>query len=159
MDIEKEKFSLIKIIKIILSNFAVAILLVSFVGWAVKDLITERIDGIMSLAGVGLSYSAIFQMLLFSIAATLSGFIFSQFFKKIMALWRYVLIIASMYGLAIIFAVVFKWFPLDLSQAWLYFILSFSLSMAISVTYMVLKTKLADKKYGRQLSEYKKNLH
>ena len=134
-----------------MSNLAIMIVGL-FIGNAQKGS-----GGLYNLGNEGLSIYSRIQILIFSLAIggcrvlLLSNLII----KKMMLLWRITLMLFCSFVTAIVCAVVFQWFPIESGAAWISFILSMSTCFIIIVATMIIKTKLVDRRYNKQLSAYK----
>ena len=139
----------------VMVNFAVCVIFVSVIGRFMGDTV-EVMTGFMSLGSAGLSYPSILQIFLFALTVTGVNHLFFLAFKQMMLLWRYTLIGVITFAVAVAFSAAFQWFPTGDRLAWISFLISFGASMTVSIFFMLLKTKLEDRRYGRQLSDYKK---
>jgi len=153
---DEKKSVIVEFFKQILLSFAVTVIAVSVAGWFVGD-VTKEMGGLLGLGRDGLSYTSILQMFVFAVVtAVLKIVLFSEFLTgRMMLLWRTALMILLSFAAAVLFAVVFDWFPVNDWQAWLSFIISITASFAAAIMLMVVKTKLEDKKYSALLADYK----
>jgi len=157
--VENEKKTFSNYFTFGMTNFAVALLTITFVSWIVGN--SKYVDeiremgGIMELAGIGISYAAIGQLILFSALLTCVEFILNKKLKRVLLMWHYVLRLTFIIVATVIFIIVFKWFPLDSGEAWISFIGAFFICLVGGTLFMVIKTKMDDRKYGKQLLEYK----
>jgi len=140
----------------VMSNFGICIFATSTVAFLVGEEGRQEV-GMMALAGVGMSYVSILQLLLFAILITTINYAFSLKIKNMLVLWRVAIQIVLTTGFTILFAVLFHWFPINDSMAWISFLISFTICITVSMLLVMLKLKLDNKKYQRQLSEYKAN--
>lgn len=117
----------------------------------------KEISKIYSLGSKGLSINTLLQFLLSSFVVIFFKTIFfsEHCFKNMMALWRTVLMLFSILTTIIVFIIVFDWFPLNNLEAWTGFILCFVLGFFGSVTFMLVKTKIDNKRYDELLLNYK----
>ena len=146
--------------KILLKNisptFAATILTISVVTWLSGDAVRD-FGGPFALGRQGLTYGCIFQ--LFIISVILSGFstllMTDLIFKKAMLLWRAISMLFLTWVTVGSFIVLFGWFPLDMWEAWIGFAVSTTALMIGGAAVLILKTKLQNRQYGRQLSDYK----
>ena len=112
---------------------------------------------IYTLGGAGLTFSTLLQITGFSfILAVFVILIFSdRYFKKLRFLQRtFIFLPASLFTLSI-FAIIFKWFPIDEPLAWLGFVITTIFCASVSMGLTLLKLKLESKKYDRLLANYK----
>ena len=139
--------------------FTMAILAISLVGLLLARYApdVQDISTMFASGGFGLSYSVILQIAGFSfILAAFAVLVITERFITIMRFWlRILLLFLSTLITFSIFAVVFKWFPIEDPHAWLGFVLSTFICFAISLGLSMLKVKLEGKKYDRLLAKYK----
>ena len=156
---EKEKKVFNNIFTQTFANFGICILVVSTVAYIMGE--TQQVQGgMMRLAGEGLSYTSILQLLLYAWAITGISYVAMKISmqKQILVIWRFIIEFFVIVTTTILFAVLFKWFPIDNLQAWISFIISFSVCMTLTFVVIIVKIKLDDKRYQKQLAEYKANL-
>jgi hypothetical protein len=136
--------------------FAVNILLLMLFAWFVGDG-AKAISPLYQMGSEGLAITTMLQFLLSSAVITaLKYFFFSDlFFKKLMALWRTILMMFSVLMVSILFIIIFHWFPLNYGYAWAAFLLCFGGSCTLTSLFMIVKTKLEGKRYDELLSDYK----
>lgn len=153
---DENKSVVVEFFKQVLITFATAVIAVSIVGWFVGDT-TKEIGGLLSLGRDGLSYSSLLQIFIFSLTpAGIKTLLFSNFFaKRMLLLWRTTLMFILSFIMAVLLSMMFGWFPIGSWQAWLSFLISITICFAIGIFFMVIKTKLEDKKYSKLLSNYK----
>lgn len=139
-----------------LAIFGISVLACSLVGWIMGEEV-QAAGGMMSLAGEGISYASMIQILLF--AAFISGFdiVFSCIASKMLVIWQMIISITVYTVVAVIFVVVFRWFPLEIGIAWILFFSCYCLCLFGSMAIVIMKMRSDDKKYARQLSEYKES--
>lgn len=109
------------------------------------------------LGKAGIPYDAIFQIVIVSILITaFNMIIFSErIFKNLMALWRTILLLASIILIIIGAVLLFDWFPANDPMPWIAFFISFGGCFALSTIVMLIKTRLENEKYERLLTRYK----
>ena len=144
------------------ATFLPSILTFSFLGWLLGQIFGEHIFepfGVYILGGEGLAYKTIAQILALSIilGALLTIFVSDTFFTKIMLLWRCVIFIFFSLVTLCLFVIIFQWFPVDRWEAWMFMSLFFILFFMLGTLPMFIKTRLADRRYEKLLSEYKSN--
>lgn len=153
---KEDKSLIVEFVTQVFLTFAAAIFAISIVGWFVGDM-EKGSGGLFSLGGDGLSYKAMLQIFIFSLSTgglrilLLSDLIF----KKMMLLWKMVLMFLLSFLSATICSVLFHWFPIENWQAWVSFIISITVCFVIGVLTMIIKIKLEDRKYDKLLSAYK----
>jgi len=105
----------------------------------------------------GLMYSTIMQIAGFSlIMAFFTVLLFSEHIQiKIRFLFRGFLLLIVTLITASIFAVIFKWFPINNIKDWIGFVLCTIVCFIISFILTLLKLKLEGKKYTKLLEDYK----
>ncbi|MCL2322211.1 MAG: hypothetical protein FWC47_08925 [Oscillospiraceae bacterium] len=139
-------------------TFGLAIIAISIVGWSVGD-VTKGTVSLLSLGCEGLSYKSLLQVFIFSFFEGIITLIFNPnlFIKKMMLLWRIVLVFAASLVLAIVCSILFHWFPTGNFLAWIGFIASTTVGFMIGLIYALIKIRLENKKYNELLTNYKKN--
>jgi len=116
-----------------------------------------EVCSLFALAPLGLAYNAVLQIAGLSvIIATISTFLFSeQVFYKMRFFWRINLFLLMVMIIVTLFAVVFKWFPMNEPVVWLQFFISTFVFSLISIGLSFAKLKLEGKKYNKLLESYK----
>jgi len=139
--------------------FTLSILAISFVGLLVVRYAPDAqdISSLFASGGMGLSFNAVLQIAGFSlILAFLSIVVVSdRFIKKMRFLARTILLFLAALFTFSMFAIVFKWFPIEDPLAWLGFVLSTFVCFLFSLGLTLLKLKLEGRKYDRLLANYK----
>jgi hypothetical protein len=139
-------------------NFTLTILVILFVGILVSRYApgASEISTLFSPVGA-ISYGAILQFAGLSCIITffIVLFLSDRFFIKMRFLLRFFLIFLSTLLSTAVFAIVFKWLPLDSLFPWIYFVLSFIICFLICSGAGILKFKLENKKYNKLLENYK----
>lgn len=153
---KEEKSLLVEFVSQVLLTFAAAMIAISIVGWFVGD-VEKGSVGLYSLGADGLSYKAMLQI--FIVSLTTGGLrillLSDLFLKKMMLLWKLVLMFVMSFLAATVCAVIFQWFPTENWQAWISYIISITVCIVLGVLAMVIKIKLEDRKYDKLLSAYK----
>lgn len=136
--------------------FAVTVLLLMLLAAFFGDGAKE-ITPLFELGSEGLPTATMLQFLLNSvIVIALKEFYYSErLFKKLMVLWRTVLMLFSVLVESIILIMIFHWFPLDDGLAWAAFLICFGGSVLLSSSFMIIKTKLKSRQYDELLTIYK----
>lgn len=117
----------------------------------------KTISPLYQMGSKGLATSTMLQFLLSSvtIVALKSLFYSERFFKKLMTLWRTVLMLFGVLVMSVLFILIFHWFPLDNNLAWAGFLICFGGSCTLASLFMIIRTKLESKRYDELLSNYK----
>jgi len=141
--------------------FTLSILAISFTGFLLYCY-TPNIQDISSLfasGGASLLFIVILQIAGFSLIVAFFSILFiSQRFIEKMRFWlRILLLFISALVTFSIFAVIFKWFPIDDPLAWVGFLISTFICFCISLGLTFLKFKLESKKYNELLARFKNN--
>ena len=118
----------------------------------------QNTSSIFVLGSTGLPYSAIFQFIGLAFVLTIfSRVLFYGFLEeKLSYLWKFFLIIISNLLSASIFAIVFKWFPIDNMRVWLTAFLAIIISSSIAIVLSILFMTFENRKYNKLLENYKK---
>ncbi|MDR1868458.1 MAG: hypothetical protein LBQ82_00575 [Treponema sp.] len=141
------------------ATFTLTILAISLAGMIVAGLDPNlrEVCSLFVLAQFGLAYNAVLQIAGLSvIIAAISTFLFSEnvfykmrFFLRINLFLLMVMIVVSL------FALIFKWFPMNQPVVWLQFFISTFVFSLISIGLSLFKLKLEGKKYNKLLESYK----
>jgi len=117
----------------------------------------REISSLFALAPLGLTYNTILQLLGSSvILALVSTFLFSEhFLYKMRFLLRTIIFLLIVLIIFSLFAVVFKWLPMNDSMGWLKFFIYTFACFFISIGLTLVKQKLEAKKYSKLLESYK----
>ena len=112
---------------------------------------------LFALAPFGLAYNAVLQIAgLSAIIAVISSFLFSErFFYQMRFFWRINLFLLMVMIVVSLFAVIFKWFPMNEPVVWLQFFIFTLVFSLISIGLSLAKLKLEGKKYNKLLESYK----
>jgi len=161
MDNEYEKKPFIlELMRNFTNIFTLSVLAISFAGLMVNHYIPDVIY-ISVLFTFG--HNILLQIAVFSfILAFFCILLITERFISRMRFWlRILLLFFSASVIFSVFAVIFKWFPIDDLQTWLGFIICTIICYVFSVSLTLLKFKLEGKKYNRLLANYKamKNNH
>ena len=136
-------------------NFTLASIVISIVGISFKD---ETI-GFSGLFGRGgLTYEGILQILILAVTYALlqTVFFLKHFIKKMSYAKRMIGFTTSAFGSTAILVALWGWFPIDSSLAWIGFILSYSISLLLSILVFGVLFKNKEKEYERLLNKYQK---
>jgi len=139
--------------------FTLSIIAISLMG-SLLVCVTPDVQDISTLfasGGMGLSYSVVLQIAGFSLVlAFFSIVVISQRFITKMRFWlRILLLFLSALFTFSVFAVIFKWFPINEPLAWLGFVFSSFVCFIFSLGLTFLKFRLEGRKYDRLLANYK----
>lgn len=117
----------------------------------------KEISNLYQFGSKGLAISTMLQFLLNAVVIIFlkSLFFSGKLFKNMMTLWRTVFLLLSILVFNILFIIFFNWFPMNNVYAWTGFFLCFGGGFIISTSFMIIKTKLENKKYNELLSSYK----
>lgn len=139
-----------------LTLFAVNILLLMLLAAFVGDLAKEM-SSIYQLGSKGLASETMLQFLLSSVTIiALKEFFYSEkIFKKLMTLWRTVLLLLCAMLVSILFIIIFRWFSLEDLYGWAGFFICYIGTCLLAILFMIVKTKLEGRKYKELLSSYK----
>lgn len=144
-----------KFISQVLIIFSITILIISTLGFFLGEDAKEY-STMFSLGKNGIAFSTITQLLLSSIVISIINHIFlsEKLFRNMLTIWKLTLMVLSIIITIVIFVICFGWFPINLIEAWIGFLVSFGLCFSISL--LVTKTKRDAKKYNELLENYKK---
>ncbi|MDR1837694.1 MAG: hypothetical protein LBQ89_08565 [Treponema sp.] len=141
-----------------------AVFTMTVITLSIAGMVFARLDSnlpeacsLFALAPFGLAYNAVLQIAGLSvIIAVISTFLFSEhLFYKMRFFWRINLFLLMIMIVVSLFALIFKWFPVNQPVVWLqFFIFTFIFSI-ISIGLSLFKLKLEGKKYNKLLESYK----
>lgn len=135
--------------------FSVMVLFICAAGIFIGD--AGKKCSLYQLGKAGIAYETIFQIVVVAMLITaFNMMIFSeQIFKNLMALWRSILLLASIIIIIIGAVLIFRWFPANDPLPWIAFFISFGGCFALSAIIMLIKTRLENEKYEKLLTKYK----
>jgi len=141
------------------ATFTLTVITISIAGMVFTRLEPNlpEVCSLFALAPFGLTYNAVLQIAgLSAIIAVISAFLFSErFLYKMRFFWRINLLLLMVMIVVSLFAVIFKWFPMNQPVVWLQFFISTFIFSLISIGLSLAKLKLEGKKYNRLLENYK----
>jgi len=140
------------------TTFTPAILAMTFAGLVVRR-DAEIQEGMFALYG-GLAFENIIQIFIWACVISLPITVLASdiWFKKMMLLWRVVVVTILVMAATVTFAIVFRWIPLDSWEAWFGFISVFTVSFGIGLAAMIAKAKFEGRRYNKLLSNYKSKM-
>ena len=114
------------------------------------------VSSLFTLGREGLSTATLLELLFLSVILTVTRTVFlsDRWIKNMPIFLRFVLSIASIMICIIFMVIIFKWFPIDDPKSWLGFVLSFIISMIISVWITRLKEKTENEKMQEALKRF-----
>ena len=139
--------------------FTMSVLAMVFAGLLIAHYIPEAQDTstLFALKGMGLPYSAILQIAGLSVILAVFCVLITsgRFMFKTRFLSRFILFLLATFFTTSIFAIIFKWFPVDDALSWIGFALSSVICFVISSGITLLNFRLQNKKYNRLLTNFK----
>lgn len=138
------------------ASFTVFILVLSVIGTLFGE-DAKDISMMFSLGGAGVSFQVIVQGLFLICLISLIGLVFEEvsMFKRMLQLYKFIIMLISSALITIAFIVIFRWFPIDNLVAWMGFFISFTSCVAISTLFMIYKTKKEDEEVQKLFHSYK----
>jgi len=122
-------------------------------------IIANALPGWILGSDEGMQIQFIFQILL--LAAVNSGIsVFvtnAKIFARLLTLWQLIITMFSCLTATILLAIPFRMIPLHSPAAWAAFIAIFVATFIVVSAVVIIKTKLDENRYNRQLSNYKEN--
>ena len=139
-----------------LTLFGVNILLLLILAKAFGDG-AKTISSLYQFGASGLAASTILQFLLSSALIIAFKYLFysERIFKKLMTLWRTILMLFSVLLTNIVFIYLFDWFSFENASGWIGFILCFTAGCVFGALVLIIKTRLESKQYEELLANYK----
>ncbi|MCL1845154.1 MAG: hypothetical protein FWF77_04545 [Defluviitaleaceae bacterium] len=137
------------------STFISSVMSIVLAGMLLAD--SENVQGGLFRLGEGLAYEGVIQIFLWScVISGLTVVLTSDiWFGKIMLLWRAAVLMFLAVAVSALFALVFRWFPIDMWEAWATFLAFFIIGFGGGLAVAVAKTKIEDRRFNKLLSEYK----
>ena len=151
---EERKSVFKEFVQLSTAAFAGAVLIMSIIGRFVGDLV-EGTTTMFSLGDAGLSYQTIFQILIFAIVNSGITVILGKILKYRLLLWNLITIMFACLLASAVLAGVFRWIPVDSLASWIWFVSTFVGMFVIVSAILVVRIRLADKKYEKLLADYK----
>ncbi|MCL1882397.1 MAG: hypothetical protein FWF81_01410 [Defluviitaleaceae bacterium] len=151
-----EKKSAFKLFYLNLSStFISSVMAIVLAGMLFVD--SENVQSGLFRLGEGLAYEGVIQIFLWScVISGLTVVLTSDiWFGKIMLLWRAAVLMFLAVAVTALFVFVFRWFPLDVWEAWATFLAFFIIGFGGGLAVAVAKTKIDDRRFNKLLSEYK----
>jgi len=154
---DKKYKALLEFVTQTLILFAISILILIILAYLFGDM-AQNTSPLYQMGSRGLASSTMLEFLLSSaIITALKNVFFSQLiFKKLMTLWRTVLMLFSILIASIIFIIIFEWFPLNYAMGWAGFLICFGGSCLVISVFLIIKTKIESRRYEALLDDYKK---
>ena len=117
----------------------------------------REISTIFALGSVGLSVTTMLQFLLAIGITILFRFIFMTdiLIKKMPLAARIITMFAAAFLNIMVFVILCGWFPVDNLTAWIMFLISFTISCAVSTAVSLLKEKMENRKLAEALNRLK----
>lgn len=108
----------------------------------------KEISGMFWLGNEGIPLDVLAEFLLTSFLITGIQYLFfsEKVFRHMSVNWRTICMLGSILIVTSLAIWRFAWFPINMWQPWVYFLLSFLISVAISIGVMYLKTKDEDRR-------------
>jgi hypothetical protein len=159
MDNEHTKKSLVlELARTFTTIFTMSALAVSLAGLLAVHFTPDEqfVSEVFPAIITGSFYSTVLQIAGFSFILAVFVLLLSQRFIPNMRFWlRMLLVFLSAFCTFAVFALIFKWFPVNNLHVWLGFILCTIICSAFSLGITLLRFKLEGKKYDKLLAHYK----
>ena len=106
---------------------------------------------LFKLGAEGLTTHTLLELLFLAVIITVSQIIFmtDKLIKNMKIITRNVIFISLIFAAIVVFVIVFKWFPVDDIRSWIGFIISFSISMSVSL----IITRYVEKSENRKMQD------
>lgn len=137
-------------VKDIFRAFGVCTVIMTVYAYFLGDMV-EDYSPLLSLGSKGVPLDTLAELFLLSILGTLERFIFfsDKIFKRAGKVFRTVSMVSTVIITAIVFIILFKWFPYDSPYAWLGFFVSFAVTFVLSLVLC----KVSENRKNRKLDE------
>lgn len=117
----------------------------------------KELSSMFSLGGAGIAKETMAQFFLVAVSIVFIRFLFftDTIIRKMTVVMRTVLMVISIIGMMAIFIFACDWFPTDMPEPWLMFLLCFFICFVISLGVMVLKERAENRKMEEALNRIK----
>ena len=139
------------------ATYGIIVLIFIFLGITIgAD--ASNYSSLFQLGNQGLSFTVLLQLLLLAIIISISQIIFltDKLIKQMSLLIRIILFYGLIVLTIIVFVIVFQWFPAQNINAWIGFVISFTICTTLSVIINRLKEQTDNKKMEQALNQLKK---
>ena len=118
----------------------------------------QDISKMFSLGQEGLSIEIMIQFLAISFLVVSFQFLFfsEHIIKKMSVIARTIWMVISIIFVIVVFILMFDWFPADMWEPWAMFLLCFGVCFLISISVMVIKERMENKKMEEALERLKR---
>ncbi len=118
----------------------------------------SEISTMYGLGAQGIPVEIMLQFLGVSILTTFFRYLFfsNWLIKNMAEVVRTILMVCSIIAVITVFIVIFHWFPVDMWQPWVMFVICFVICFGASVTLTLLKTRLENKRLEEGLERMKR---
>lgn len=115
----------------------------------------SKISTMFSLGSKGIPINALWQWLLLSFLISVYRLVFmtDTFIKDMSVIKRSVILFSLAFATAVVFSIVFKWFPIDSIESWIGFIVCYALAVYKSASI----SKKQDRKMQEALEKYNRD--
>lgn len=144
-------------IKDMFKAFGICTLFLVIEAYFFGDMIKDY-SPMLSLGSEGIPLDILAEVLLVSAIGTFERFFFfsDKIFKNAGKVFRTVGMTSAVILTAIVFIIVFKWFPYDSPAAWLGFFISFAITFSISLILSSCKEKYKNRRLTEALEKIKR---
>lgn len=155
MEEYKESRNIFKFLAQVITTFGMTILIISVLTLLVGEE-AKNISTIFQLGKQGIAQSTIWQFFLVAFINTSIGWIIcnENILTKVPALAKQLLAIGSNGVIVILFVYLFEWFPIDMWQAWVGFIICFAGCTSTALIVSFLKLKIENQWFEENLRQY-----
>ncbi len=148
--------SLFKIANRTIVTFSVFILTLSLLALFTGN-VTQSISTMFQLGNKGLALSTIAQSFLISCTIAIEIFLIENYCKDWPTVYKAGLTFFAVILTAMIFIVIFDWFPINSILGWISFLASFLLFFTVSTFIMTIKVKKEDEEIQQLFNSYQKS--
>lgn len=153
----EDKKNIFDHIKELFTSYGIVVLLFIVINLIIGNE-AGSISSLFALGSNGLSTATLLQLLLlvFIITVAQNVFLTDILIKNMALVLRNILFFVTILVAIVIFAVVFRWFPVNDARAWIGFIASFAICTTVSSVIMRLEENAENKKMQDALNRLKK---
>ncbi len=151
----EEKKTIFNYISQVFTTFGIIVLIFILLSILIGER-TEDYSTLFAMGNEGLSIATLCELLLLAVMITLARLVFltDRWIMNMTMIARNALFFLAVLIMIVFMVFAFKWFPVDDLSAWIGFILSYALSMVISVFVTKLKERSENSKMQEALDQY-----
>lgn len=117
----------------------------------------QEVSSLFQLGSSGIAINTMLQFLVFSIINVVLQHIFftDKIIKNLSHVFRTIYMVVSILTVSALFIIIFKWFPVNMWEIWLIFLVCFIICFVASTILTVIKEKLENQRLAEGLAKLK----